>query len=119
MRDALLKYYDLKAVKTELVKILVDKCTNANDRARGQKLLAAGLGKDNTFLAEYIAQREVVDVLEDFQSSTITLKELLGQMKLLQPRYYSISSSPDMTPDCSVVSVTAAVVRYETLRKPR
>jgi hypothetical protein len=119
LRDAFMKYYDLKSIKAELVQLIVDKCSNSNDRARGEKLLAAGTGKDNAFLQEYLSQREIADLFDDFQSSVITLQELMPQMKLLQPRYYSISSSPNITTDCSVVSVTAAVVRYETLGKPR
>ncbi|XP_019362213.1 PREDICTED: nitric oxide synthase, brain isoform X1 [Gavialis gangeticus] len=54
----------------------------------------------------------IVEVLEEFPSVQMPSTLLLTQLPLLQPRYYSISSSPDMYPD--EVHLTVAVVSYRT-----
>ncbi|XP_053556478.1 nitric oxide synthase, brain isoform X2 [Bombina bombina] len=54
----------------------------------------------------------IVEVLEEFPSMEVPSSLLLTQLPLLQPRYYSISSSPDMYPD--EVHLTVAVVTYST-----
>ncbi|XP_053225845.1 nitric oxide synthase, brain isoform X1 [Podarcis raffonei] len=54
----------------------------------------------------------MVEVLEEFPSVQMPSTFLLTQLPLLQPRYYSISSSPDMYPD--EVHLTVAVVSYRT-----
>ena len=50
----------------------------------------------NKLLQSYLEDREVADVLDDFQtiSSALHVDVLLKQMKTLQPRYFSIASSP-------------------------
>ncbi|XP_042297702.1 nitric oxide synthase, brain isoform X1 [Sceloporus undulatus] len=54
----------------------------------------------------------MVEVLEEFPSVQMPSTLLLTQLPLLQPRYYSISSSPYMYPD--EVHLTVAVVSYRT-----
>lgn len=54
----------------------------------------------------------VVEVLEEFRSIQMPTTLLLTQLSLLQPRYYSISSSPDMYPE--EVHLTVAIVSYRT-----
>ncbi|KAK2102708.1 Nitric oxide synthase, brain [Saguinus oedipus] len=54
----------------------------------------------------------IVEVLEEFPSIQMPATLLLTQLSLLQPRYYSISSSPDMYPD--EVHLTVAIVSYRT-----
>lgn len=54
----------------------------------------------------------IVEVLEEFPSIQMPTSLLLTQLSLLQPRYYSISSSPDMYPD--EVHLTVAIVSYRT-----
>uniref|UniRef100_A0A452SNX7 Nitric oxide synthase n=1 Tax=Ursus americanus TaxID=9643 RepID=A0A452SNX7_URSAM len=54
----------------------------------------------------------IVEVLEEFPSIQMPSTLLLTQLSLLQPRYYSISSSPDMYPD--EVHLTVAIVSYRT-----
>ncbi|XP_038647078.1 nitric oxide synthase, brain [Scyliorhinus canicula] len=54
----------------------------------------------------------IVEVLEEFSSVQVPTTLLLTQLPLLQPRYYSISSSPDMCPD--EIHLTVAVVSYRT-----
>ncbi|XP_075881910.1 nitric oxide synthase 1 isoform X2 [Nelusetta ayraudi] len=52
----------------------------------------------------------LVEVLEEFPSVQLPSSLLLTQLPLLQPRYYSISSSPDLHP--SEIHLTVAVVSY-------
>ncbi|OCU02124.1 nitric oxide synthase 1 L homeolog isoform X1 [Xenopus laevis] len=54
----------------------------------------------------------IVEVLEEFPSIQMPSSLLLTQLPLLQPRYYSISSSPEMYPE--EVHLTVAVVSYRT-----
>uniref|UniRef100_A0A4W3HVV9 nitric-oxide synthase (NADPH) n=1 Tax=Callorhinchus milii TaxID=7868 RepID=A0A4W3HVV9_CALMI len=54
----------------------------------------------------------VVEVLEEFSSVQVPATLLLTQLPLLQPRYYSISSSPDLHP--GEIHLTVAVVSYRT-----
>lgn len=54
----------------------------------------------------------MVEVLEEFPSVQMPSTLLLTQLPLLQPRYYSISSSPEMYP--GEVHLTVAVVSYRT-----
>ncbi|XP_061116719.1 nitric oxide synthase, brain [Conger conger] len=54
----------------------------------------------------------MVEVLEEFPSLQIPCTLLLTQLSLLQPRYYSISSSPDTFP--GEIHLTVAVVSYRT-----
>ena len=52
------------------------------------------LSKTNTELCEYIYKREVSDVLKEHLDGVMSANSLLKLLKPLQPRYYSISSSP-------------------------
>ncbi|XP_015234349.1 PREDICTED: nitric oxide synthase, brain [Cyprinodon variegatus] len=54
----------------------------------------------------------LVEVLEEFPSIQMPSTLLLTQLPLLQPRYYSISSSPDLYP--GEIHLTVAVVSYRT-----
>uniref|UniRef100_H2UXZ9 Nitric oxide synthase n=1 Tax=Takifugu rubripes TaxID=31033 RepID=H2UXZ9_TAKRU len=54
----------------------------------------------------------LVEVLEEFPSIQMPSTLLLSQLPLLQPRYYSISSSPDLHP--GEIHLTVAVVSYRT-----
>lgn len=54
----------------------------------------------------------LVEVLEEFPSIQMPSTLLLTQLPLLQPRYYSISSSPDVYP--GEIHLTVAVVSYRT-----
>ncbi|XP_029018514.1 nitric oxide synthase, brain isoform X2 [Betta splendens] len=52
----------------------------------------------------------LVEVMEEFPSIQVPSTLLLTQLPLLQPRYYSISSSPDLHP--GEIHLTVAVVSY-------
>lgn len=57
----------------------------------------------------------LVEVLEEFPSIQMPSTLLLTQLPLLQPRYYSISSSPDLHP--GEIHLTVAVVSYHARGK--
>lgn len=52
------------------------------------------LSKANKPLSDYVSKREVLDVLQDFSSAQCRPEGVLSQLRPLQPRYYSIASSP-------------------------
>ncbi|KAM9370506.1 nitric oxide synthase, inducible [Phaethornis superciliosus] len=54
----------------------------------------------------------ILEVLEEFPSAEVSTAFLLTQLPFLKPRYYSISSSCDMTP--KEIHLTVAVVNYRT-----
>nr|XP_020453884.1 nitric oxide synthase, brain [Monopterus albus] len=56
----------------------------------------------------------LVEVLEEFPSIQMPSTLLLTQLPMLQPRYYSISSSPDLHP--GEIHLTVAVVSYRARR---
>ena len=63
--------------------------------------------RKNSCLQEYLQEREVADVLEDFHdicgTDGVTYTDIVSNMRALQPRYYSISSSPLVVSSCSFV----------------
>jgi sulfite reductase (NADPH) flavoprotein alpha-component len=81
-----------------------------------QALLAA----DAAALEQYLAPRHVIDVLQEYSAAKLTPQQLLGVLRPLQPRLYSISSTPlEYSPPGSGVAATIAVVRYTSLDKER
>ncbi|XP_066292774.1 NADPH oxidoreductase A-like isoform X2 [Branchiostoma lanceolatum] len=117
LEEALLKYYDLKHVNPELVKLLTKHTSDKKQRVEGERLMKDGLSKNNIILWSYLHSHEVIDVLKSFHRARPPLHLLLSKMKGLQPRYYSIASSPVLDPEKA--SVTAAVVRYSLHGIPR
>ena len=62
---------------------------------------------------EYLEQRHIIDILQDFSGSHPPLASVLACLRPLQPRLYSISSSQLENP--TRVQITVAVVRYNSL----
>lgn len=113
--EVLTKYYDLKQIKLDLVKLLVGNVTDEDQQWRGKKLLEEGvrimstvsyscydellgifcvqLSKQNKVLATYLSERELVDLFLDFSSFQCDVVDILTHIRPLQPRYYSIASS--------------------------
>jgi len=114
LRDNLLNNFDLKQVKTSLLLCLMkDSNPSPIEASKLESILAGGDSKTNAPLQTYLHHREVIDVLNDFPKAAknLTIRNMLAHLRNLQPRYYSISSTPLLTP--GTASVTAAVVRYE------
>lgn len=65
------------------------------------------------FGGQYLASRDVVDVLHDFPTASITGQQLVDVLGPLHARFYSISSTPKTSPDR--IALTVDVLRYSTL----
>ena len=68
-------------------------------------------------LSEYTAGRDIIDLLTDYPTPGLTPSDFLSVLRPLQPRYYSISSSPLETP--GELHLTVAVVAFEKAGRPR
>ncbi|TDP42738.1 molybdopterin-dependent oxidoreductase [Nocardia ignorata] len=102
LTDALRTHFDITKVSNDLLGFIAER----NPHPQLAKLLR----RDNrNELASYLWDRQAVDVLRDFPVRT-DLVDWLGALKKLQPRQYSISSSPLTTPD--EVQLTVGVLRY-------
>jgi len=102
LEQALRTHYDITRVSHDLLNFVA--AHNPSPQ------LAKLLRRDNRLeLDSYLWGRQTVDVLRDFPVRT-DLVEWLGTLKKLQPRQYSISSSPLVSP--REVQVTVGVVRY-------
>jgi cytochrome P450 / NADPH-cytochrome P450 reductase len=81
----------------------------------GQRSLLEGLvGDDDAsqtrFRNEVLARgRSLLDLLEDYPASAMPFEVFLDRLPPLRPRYYSISSSPRVSPE--TCSVTTGVLR--------
>ncbi|QHA08783.1 molybdopterin-dependent oxidoreductase [Streptomyces broussonetiae] len=104
--EALLRHLDITRVTPDLLRF-------AADRTRDPRELRKLLRPDNKGeLAQWSWGRQAVDVVAEFgiRAGAQEWVEVLGR---LQPRLYSISSSP--LTDSHLVSLTVSVVRYENL----
>ncbi|XP_078681719.1 NADPH oxidoreductase A-like [Branchiostoma floridae x Branchiostoma belcheri] len=136
LEEALMKYYDLKHVNPELVKLLTKHTSDKRERIEGERLLKDGVMSLTHYLVltfSFFPSPEAVQkqhcpvelpsvqrggrCAEEVPQSPPTLHLLLSKLKGLQPRYYSISSSPVLDPEKA--SITTAVVRYSLHGIPR
>ncbi|KAG2448381.1 hypothetical protein HYH02_006963 [Chlamydomonas schloesseri] len=142
LAQALTKCYDIRSPKPELIKLLVaalDASANghaanghaanghANGHANGDSSTVAAMVppqqrlrealKDQAATEAYLEPRHVVDVLADAAPAKLTTAQVLSCLRQLQPRLYSISSSP--LEAAARVQVTVAEVKYLSLGKAR
>lgn len=111
---ALQGYYDILAPpRKPMLTMLADYTTNAEEK---KKLLdlASDDPEQQEFYNSYIlhSYRTLTEVLAAFPNTRPPLDFVLELLPRLQPRYYSISSSPSAHP--GTVHVTAALVEYTT-----
>jgi len=109
--DAVARFADVTGQpKRDALLMLAESSTDAAEAARLRHLSStAGRADFEAYIIS--AQRSLLEVMEDFPScSPIPMENFFGVIApLLQPRFYSISSSPLVHPD--KIHVTAAVVR--------
>ncbi|MEU7719511.1 bifunctional nitrate reductase/sulfite reductase flavoprotein subunit alpha [Streptomyces tibetensis] len=104
--EALHRHLDITRITPDLLRFV-------SERARDKHELRRLLRPDNKDgLAQWSWGRQAVDVLAEY-AVRASAEEWAGVLRRLQPRLYSISSSPLADPHR--VSLTVSVVRYENL----
>ncbi|WP_371576228.1 molybdopterin-dependent oxidoreductase [Streptomyces sp. NBC_01314] len=104
--EALHRHLDVTRITSDLLRF-------ASERTRDNRELKKLTRPDNKDgLAQWSWGRQAVDVVAEF-AVRASAQEWTGVFKRLQPRLYSISSSPLVDPHH--VSLTVSVVRYENL----
>ena len=104
LREALRTRLDITKITTDLLKFVAAR--------HPDELLAKLLRQDNKVeLSQWLWGRHVVDLLEAYPVRADVV-EWLGALRRLQPRQYSISSSPLVHP--REIQLTVSVVRYDS-----
>jgi sulfite reductase (NADPH) flavoprotein alpha-component len=114
LREALSSRLALAGPTRRMVETLAARATIPAEKARLDGLL---LPDAKDLLAGWLAEREFIDLLEEFPSARLSPQELVDHMRRLMPRLYSIASSPRAHPH--EVHLTVAVVRYRTNERDR
>lgn len=113
-RTALRHYVDITMnPRTHVLKELSEYATDEAEKER-LKQMASITPEGKALYQKWINQenRNIVDVLEDSPSCHPTIDHLMELLPRLQPRYYSISSSPKVCNNR--IHITAVLVDYET-----
>lgn len=107
LQEAIQKYYEISRLVPSMVIELAKLINN-------EKLTT--LANDAVFLDEYCFGRDVLDLFLDYAINP-TAQELIGYLRKLQARLYSISSSHSYNED--EVHLTVSQVEYETNKRKR
>jgi sulfite reductase (NADPH) flavoprotein alpha-component len=109
-RDALLGTFELTRIPKPLLQLYA---TRTGDPQLA-KLTAPNVNGD---LTEYLRGRDVLDLLQAHPEARPEPADFVRLLRRLQPRLYSISSSPRVTPN--EVHLTVSIVRYESQGRAR
>lgn len=105
LREVLSRQATLREPSRQLIAAIFEKCPEASE-------LEEFLDPEaKSALEDWINGREVIDILLAYPAARFTAQELVKVLRKLQPRLYSVASSPKMHPES--VHLTVAVVRYE------
>ncbi len=110
LRLALVQHYDITRPSGELLKAAAERGAAGGELAG----MLDPARKDE--LKKWLWGREIIDVISGL-TKPFTAPEFIALLKKLQPRLYSISSSPKAHPD--EVHLTIAAVRYDGLGRAR
>jgi sulfite reductase (NADPH) flavoprotein alpha-component len=105
LRLALARHYDITRPSTDLL------ATAAQRGAAGGELTALLDPERRDDLKKWLWGREIIDLMRGL-AQPFSPSEFVALLKKLQPRLYSISSSPKAHPE--EVHLTVAAVRYES-----
>ncbi|MFT4047032.1 MAG: sulfite reductase subunit alpha, partial [Solimonas sp.] len=109
LEEALLKHFEIGRPSPEMLRLIASRGGDSTLRC----LLA---DERRAELKDWLWNRQLADVLHDVPVR-LGVDELLPALKRLQPRLYSISSSPRAHP--GEVHLTVAAVRYRSRRAQR
>lgn len=104
LRQALISQLDITSLSLPVMK-------RYNEIAKDAKLETMLEPANKTELQDYLYGRDIIDLLHEFPAKEISADALVGIMRKLPPRLYSIASSPKAHP--GEVHLTVGVVRYD------
>ena len=110
LREALIHHYEITRIPSPLLKAMAERSGDAELL----KLTAPGA---NGELTKFLWGREIIDLLHIHPAVKFSPTEFVALLKKLQPRLYSISSSPKAHP--GEVHLCVGVVRYDSLGRSR
>lgn len=110
-REALISHCDIDTPSDELYELLADRATDAKDQAQLANALA------DKPVDGLLDQPRVIDVLARFRSAAPDPQAIVTHLDALQPRLYSIASSPARYPE--EIHLAVGVVRYVMEGQPR
>jgi sulfite reductase (NADPH) flavoprotein alpha-component len=105
LREVLTRQVTLREPSRQLLAAILEKCPEA---AELSELVDP---EAKSVMDDWVDGREVVDILQAYPRAGFTADELVKVLRKLQPRLYSIASSPKAFPED--IHLTVAVVRYE------
>ncbi len=103
LAEALMRHCEITTISPDMLRFVCD-------RARAgllQELLAAGREED---LSQWLRGRQLIDLLQAYPIPGSDAGDFLRVLKRLQPRLYSISSSPKAHP--GHIHLTVSIARY-------
>jgi sulfite reductase (NADPH) flavoprotein alpha-component len=114
IRQALSERLSLAGPTKKVLEEFHHRATHPAEKAELEALL---MPEARERMMEFLANREFVDLVEEFGSVRFTAQEFVENLKRLMPRLYSIASSPVVFPE--EVHLTVAVVKYQTNERER
>jgi sulfite reductase (NADPH) flavoprotein alpha-component len=113
LREALKHRFAINGPTLGFVKKLAEKATG-HEKEHLDSIIN---NPDKEWQKQWLADREFIDLAEEFPGVKFTATEYLESLRKLMPRLYSIASAPAMHPQ--EIHLTVAVVRYETNGRKR
>lgn len=105
LRDALIQNYDIRNLNSRFIQAW-------QARSGSPFLRSLVEADDKKAYDEFCWGRELIDLITDHPADFEDAEEFVGCLKKLQPRLYSIASSPNAHPN--EVHLTVGVVRYHS-----
>lgn len=105
LRDALLYHYDIRSLSKGVIE-------EWQKRSGSPFLRSLVEANDKEAMDNFILGRDLIDLVIDYPADFEDGEEFVSILKKMQPRLYSISSSPKAHP--GEVHLTVAVVRYHS-----
>ncbi len=114
LREAMAKKVSLAGSNRKFLLTLSEKVESEEEKAQLADLMAP---ENKKAMRAYLADREIIDLLEEFPTAKFSPQEFVGSLRRLVPRLYSIASAPIQFPQ--EAHLTVAVVRYQTNNRER
>lgn len=110
LKDALTCLYEITRIPKAMLAWMAQ-------RTGDELLQRVAAPNANGDLTQFLRGREIIDLLTAYPEVKMSVADFLGLLRKLQPRLYSISSSPKAHP--GQVHLTVGTVRYESLGRRR